>query len=128
MEFTEEKVMCTEKYVLVKNIYKEGKYGLAIMNSNWKNSPWNGNSDSSVKKMFWMQQLVKKVMLCWQASRNINEPINFDFLEKSASNFEALRNVESPITLLSFPGPLRPGVVVPILVPFLSLIDLFENS
>ena len=46
-----------------KNAYKWAKYEFVTMWLSQKDSLWCENTDSPIKKKFWMQQSVKKVML-----------------------------------------------------------------
>ena len=41
---TEEGVMCTEKNILVKNVYKWAKYGFATASVGQQESSWNENT------------------------------------------------------------------------------------
>ena len=62
--FTEECVMDTEKYVLVKKMfYKCSKHGIASMSLSGKKQviEWK-HTNSLVKKRFWVQLLVKKAL------------------------------------------------------------------
>ena len=59
------------------------KHGFHTMSLSQNDSPWKGNTNSHVKKKFWVQQLMKKVMLTgfWKMKGSIN----IDFLEEGAS-------------------------------------------
>ena len=44
VKFTEESVICTEKHVLVRTMYKWAKLGFDNMRLNRKDSTWRGNT------------------------------------------------------------------------------------
>ena len=81
VKFTEEWVMHSEKYALVKKIFTNGlNTGFPQV---WvKTVKWKHN-DSQVKKKFWAKQSVKKVMLT--VFYDIKKPITVDFLEKGTT-------------------------------------------
>ena len=67
-----------------KSVYKWDKHGVATSSLSRKGSQWSRkHMNSQVKKKFWEQQLVKKVMLTviW----NKKGPITIDFREKAAT-------------------------------------------
>ena len=78
MEFSEEYVSCLEKHVFcLKNLYEWVKHG-----SKRQSTKWN-HTDFPVKKKFWAQLSLKKVMLTvfWE----MKGLMIIDFLEKGAT-------------------------------------------
>ena len=62
---------------------KLGRWVVSYIRRGWKDNPWNGNTDSPIKKKIWVQQSIKKDMLI--VFCDMKGPITIDFVEKGAT-------------------------------------------